>query len=212
MTEAEWLACDDPGSMLDFLGETVSSRKLRLFAVASCRRAANLLDRDHNTLQVAEQYADGQMNLEDFNFAWWDACEQHDEATRLQAIRGSPLGATLDAVWVDNEHCGDQFDLTRDICRVMSLPNDRAVLVAIIRDLIGLFPFRAITSIPNWRTELAHSIAQGIYADRAFDRLPILADALEDAGCDNRDILDHCRQPGEHVRGCWVVDLVLGKE
>ena len=55
-------------------------------------------------------------------------------------------------------------------------------------------------------------MAQSIYDDRAFDRLPILADALEDAGCDKADILNHCRQPGEHVRGCWVVDLVLGKD
>jgi hypothetical protein len=55
-------------------------------------------------------------------------------------------------------------------------------------------------------------LARGIYDDRAFDRLPILADALEDAGCHDTAILDHCRQPGPHVRGCWVVDLLLGKE
>jgi hypothetical protein len=55
-------------------------------------------------------------------------------------------------------------------------------------------------------------LAQSIYTDRAFDRMPILADALEDAGCDNADILNHCRQPGEHVRGCWAVDLILGKK
>ncbi len=47
--------------------------------------------------------------------------------------------------------------------------------------------------------------------DRAFDRMPILADALQDAGCDNLNILNHCRQPGEHVRGCWVVDLLTGR-
>ena len=47
--------------------------------------------------------------------------------------------------------------------------------------------------------------------DRAFDRLPVLADALQDAGCDNADILTHCRSGGEHVRGCWVLDLLLGK-
>jgi hypothetical protein len=63
----------------------------------------------------------------------------------------------------------------------------------------------------TWRTSNVIAVAQSIYDDRAFDRLPILADALEDAGCDNADILNHCRQPGEHVRGCWVVDLVLGK-
>jgi hypothetical protein len=54
-------------------------------------------------------------------------------------------------------------------------------------------------------------LAESIYTDRAFDRLPILADALEEAGCDNADILAHCRQGGEHARGCWVLDLLLGK-
>ena len=54
-------------------------------------------------------------------------------------------------------------------------------------------------------------VAQGIYYDRAFDRLPILADALEDAGCHDAAILEHCRQPGPHVRGCWVVDLLTGR-
>ncbi|HUR53438.1 MAG TPA: hypothetical protein VMZ71_04880 [Gemmataceae bacterium] len=55
------------------------------------------------------------------------------------------------------------------------------------------------------------ALANGIYEERAFDRLPILADALQDAGCDNDGILTHCRGDGAHVRGCWVVDLLLGK-
>jgi hypothetical protein len=55
------------------------------------------------------------------------------------------------------------------------------------------------------------ALARGIYADRAFDRLPILADALQDAGCENTDLLAHCRGEGPHVRGCWVVDLLLEK-
>lgn len=63
----------------------------------------------------------------------------------------------------------------------------------------------------DWRTSTVVALAQGIYDDRAFDRLPILADALQDAGCDNPDILNHCRDTGPHARGCWVVDLVLGK-
>ncbi len=64
---------------------------------------------------------------------------------------------------------------------------------------------------PAWLSPTVQSISLSIYRDRAFDRLPILADALEEAGCTNADVLLHCRQPGEHVRGCWVVDLVLGK-
>lgn len=55
-------------------------------------------------------------------------------------------------------------------------------------------------------------LAEVIYADHAFDRMPILADALEDAGCANQDILAHCRDGGEHVRGCWVLDALLNKE
>ena len=64
----------------------------------------------------------------------------------------------------------------------------------------------------RWLTGNVVALADAIYAGRAFDRLPILADAFEDAGCTDRDILDHCRGPGPHVRGCWVVDLVLEKK
>jgi hypothetical protein len=64
---------------------------------------------------------------------------------------------------------------------------------------------------PVWCTETVLSLAKQMYDSRDFGAMPILADALQDAGCDNEDILDHCRGPGPHVRGCWVVDLVLGK-
>jgi hypothetical protein len=81
----------------------------------------------------------------------------------------------------------------------------------LVRDIFGN-PFRPVTVDSAWLSPTVVSLATRIYDDRAFDRLPILADALEDAGCTNADILNHCRQPGEHVRGCWAVDLVLGKE
>lgn len=73
-------------------------------------------------------------------------------------------------------------------------------------------PFRPVAFAPHWRSETAVSLATGIYDERAFDRLPILADALEEAGCDNADVLAHCRSDGPHARGCWVVDGVLGRE
>ena len=66
-------------------------------------------------------------------------------------------------------------------------------------------------SLEQWNDGTVHRVAQAIYDERAFERMPILADALEDAGCDNADILNHCRNGGEHVRGCWVIDLLLGK-
>ncbi len=73
-------------------------------------------------------------------------------------------------------------------------------------------PFRPVLAESAWLTPKVVAIASAIYADRAFDRMPILADALEEAGCTNADVLLHCRGDGPHVRGCWVVDLVLGKE
>jgi hypothetical protein len=81
----------------------------------------------------------------------------------------------------------------------------------LIRDIFGN-PFRPVAFDPRWRTADAVGLARGIYEDRAFDRLPLLADALMDAGCADEQVLSHCRSDGPHVRGCWVVDLVLSKE
>jgi hypothetical protein len=72
----------------------------------------------------------------------------------------------------------------------------------------GQSPF---TFDPSWRSSTVLALATGIHNEKAFDRLPILADALQDAGCDNDEILNHLRQAGEHCRACWVVNLVLGK-
>ena len=87
---------------------------------------------------------------------------------------------------------------------------DRADLADLLRDIFGN-PFRPVVFDPRWQSETAVTLATGIYAERAFDRMPILADALEEAGCNNAAILTHCRGDGPHVRGCWVVDLILGK-
>jgi len=72
-------------------------------------------------------------------------------------------------------------------------------------------PFRPVAFSPEWRTSTAVALATQMHESRDFGAMPILADALQDAGCDNDDILNHCRGDGPHVRGCWVVDLVLGK-
>ncbi|HEX4611111.1 MAG TPA: hypothetical protein VH092_23170 [Urbifossiella sp.] len=78
-------------------------------------------------------------------------------------------------------------------------------------ELVGPNPLRPVAFEPSWRTEMAVGLAAGMCESRDFAPMPVLADALEDAGCDQLDILAHCRGPGPHVRGCWVVDLVLGK-
>jgi hypothetical protein len=85
----------------------------------------------------------------------------------------------------------------------------------VLRDVFGPLPFRAVAVTPTWLTAtvlILLILARQMYERREFSPIPILADALQDAGCDNEDVLAHCRADGPHVRGCWVVDLVLGKE
>ena len=81
----------------------------------------------------------------------------------------------------------------------------------LLRDIFGN-PFWPVSFNREWHTSTAVAIAKGMYESRDFSPMPILADALQDAGCENEDILNHCRSDGPHVKGCWVVDLVLGKE
>jgi len=88
---------------------------------------------------------------------------------------------------------------------------EAAIQAGLLRDIFGN-PFRPVAFSTSWRTDTAVTLARQMYDARDFSAMPILADALQDAGCDNTDVLDHCRGPGPHVRGCWVVDLVLGKE
>jgi hypothetical protein len=97
-----------------------------------------------------------------------------------------------------------------DMVSGLGSEEERRLLSAILRDIFGN-PFRPVTINPSWLTSTVFTLAQQIYDSRDFSAMPILADALQDAGCDNEDILDHCRQPGEHVRGCWLVDLLIGR-
>ena len=100
-----------------------------------------------------------------------------------------------------------------DALRHFPIPAD-AVLkrsVLLLRDIFGN-PFRPITVDPDWLAPGVVELTRTIYEDRAFDRMPELADAFEQAGCTKAEILAHCREPGAHVQGCWVVDLLSGKE
>jgi hypothetical protein len=92
-------------------------------------------------------------------------------------------------------------------------PERRSVLShlsTLLRDIFGN-PFRPVAIDPAWLTSTVLALARQMYDSRDFSAMPILADALQDAGCDSADLLDHCRSDGPHVRGCWVVDLVLGR-
>jgi hypothetical protein len=101
-----------------------------------------------------------------------------------------------------------------DHCWRRKNEQERNKLSRMLREIFGPLPFRSLTLDPAWLTwhdGLLVSMAQRMYDSRDFTDMPILADALEESGCSNQDILAHCRSGGEHVRGCWVIDLLLGK-
>ncbi len=205
MTEAEWLALDDPEFALRAIGDRSSVRKWRLLACACARfNWDSLADpRSRSAIEVSERFADGNGTAEELSIARkaaFDAAEAIQESGNETQYQAS---ASL--LWaVSPDPVRNQYAVIR---HVRAYPEHGTQLVF---DVIGN-PFRTVILDPVWRTEAVVALAAGIYSDRAFDRMPVLADALEDAGCDLTDILAHCRGSGPHVRGCWVVDLLLSK-
>jgi hypothetical protein len=220
MTEAEWLACDDPRPMLAFLGDRASGRKLRLCASAWARSVL----RHFHTAPPAVLYS---AQPDDPAGGWladkrW--LQQVDAAERF--ADGEITPAALRAA---RQASGGPYNLFREVCSVsrfaLGAVHRRLLSVQrefgapsgrepcdLLRDILGN-PFRPVIPFDKtWRSPTARRLAQAIYEGRAFDRLPVLADALEEAGCDDAEVLGHCRGGGEHVRGCWLVDLVLAKE
>ncbi len=93
-----------------------------------------------------------------------------------------------------------------------SLNLANGTLSQLLRDIFGPLPFRPVAIDASWRTPPVVALATSIYEERAWGDMPILGDALSEAGCDDTEVLGHCRGQGQHTRGCWVVDLVLKKE
>ncbi len=220
MTEAEWLACDDPRPLAEWVRDETPSRRYRLLNCACCRSLAPWFINNQlgECVGRAELFADSV--LTERTFAKWGkladtlgrgayghsaAFVRVTEAVRgLFSYRLISYPANWDAwrvLCVDLAACGEPF------C------SEAPELVRrLLRDIFGN-PFRPVAFSPEWRTSTAFAIAAQMYESHDFSAMPILADALQDAGCDSADILDHCRDEKQfHVRGCWVVDLVLGKE
>ncbi len=232
MTEEEWMNYAESGTMLTFLRYAVSKRKRRLIAVACCRRVVSLLDDPCvlDALAVAERRADLLVTTsaltaaEQAALGHFRAMSVHSSGIAAWAVafaagnhRDLALGAlqkAVEAAGVRAYHRARDQPLDPYLSRYEAEVAEQKAQSEIIRDVVGN-PFRAATVSPcwlRWNDCTVRKIAQAIYEERAFDRLPILADALLDADCDNEDILAHCRGAGPHVRGCWVIDLLLGKE
>jgi hypothetical protein len=229
MTEKEWLTWTDPRAMLDFFAHQWSDRKLRLFGLDCCQLIARRLDdRGRRALETAERYAEGLATPDELEVAREaanDAFVEFDDST--------PCGPNNECGWESAANAVESLchrdgltNLIAEITRESAVvraghpppPLVRVMLrrafteqCRVLRDIFGN-PFRPVAFDPRWRTADTVALAHGIYDERAFDRLPLLADALADAGCADEQVIGHCCSKDPHVRGCWVVDLVLGKE
>jgi hypothetical protein len=205
MDEAEWLASETPLELLGMIPTkgTRKERKMRLIAVACCearfgsRRDEELAD----CLTLVTRLAD-------------DPTVEAERARMF--LRRSPASGTLTNALL-NWHGFQAGVETLRMLGVEDFPDSRSATreqcVAysqIIRDISGN-PFRPVAFAPDWQTSTVIAIALQMYDTRDFAAMPILADALQDAGCEEAAVLDHCRGPGSHVRGCWVVDHVLAR-
>jgi hypothetical protein len=240
VTEAEWLACTDPQRMLECLRGKVSDRKLRLYACACCRQVWDLLldERSRTAIEVAEQYADGLTTDETLAIIRNSArlarrtvkrtarltrfSPPFDAARAAETVVSTSVEGAVSAVSSVASAVGHQampdttngdFDDAYEAIWHFKMFH----VCPLLRDLFGN-PFRSGAVSPSWLTPPVLALAQAAYEERALPagtldttRLAVLADALEDTGCDNPDLLGHLRSPGPHVRGCWAVDLVLGK-
>jgi hypothetical protein len=228
LTAEEWDACRYPGTMLPHL-RTASPRKLRLFVCACCRRAWDAMfdERSKRVVEAAEQWADGRMTARDLKPIQLAACLaqkpkpfDHTILNRVNipkaysrdfryyfAARAARSAGVLRKTWVVNTAWA-----AAQAAGIRSVGAEHIAQANLVRDIFGN-PFRTPAAFsPRWRTDTAVALANQMYESRDFSAMPILADALQDAGCDSEEVLNHCRDASlTHVRGCWVVDLVLGK-
>ena len=193
------------------------------------------------TLEFAERFADGLATRTELHGrAWgkpgnafsavlyeaWAAAENSlgfaagtakEAVLRLDPEKYKKREATLQAAWANNS-LGEAVRIADDAMPGEWMAKGRSAWMQeragqcnLIREVFGSLCFRAVYCDPSCFTPEVTNEAEAIYDARAFDRLPVLADALEEAGCQDAAILDHCRHLGTHVRGCWVIDLLLSK-
>lgn len=255
-TEAGWLRSTTIRSMLEFLGDKATQRKVRMFAVACCRRLWHRLtdERSRRLVEMFEQFADGSVSEGELQEAVppavaaeraaeaahrptvWPAVAEHRdvEAYVLSSAAWNAAGAVANLVSdypdvIDVAEVVAAFALDGAVDDVPKEPavsggwhgiwkaarsRERKAQKVLLNDIFGN-PFRPIPPFNPawlaWNDGLIAKLAHAIYNERAFDRMPILADALEEAGCEHANILSHCRKKGSHVRGCWLIDSILGK-
>ena len=223
--------------MLDFLKGIASDRRLRLFAVACARRVDRLLTaKARGALEVAERFAEGHADAAERKAAravalasdWVGPPDhpfelvRHARGSAKASVCGALARRSFEAARTAARH--STFALTQLNSNLMGMAGHEHTIggwealqhsalsaqASLVREVFGN-PYSPVPLAPSSPASEAVSLATRIYAYRAFDRVPELAEHLEQGGCAWGDVIAHCRGPGPHVRGCWVVDLLLGK-
>lgn len=238
MNETEWLEWIHPEYMLPVLKGNASDRKLRLLAVAACQKISHLWPNNNESLEallVSERFAEGEasdqeranseLSLQmavDSAFDRWNADMGHETppaGITYWAVRAVFSSLNSDAHKGLSDaivSAGLALEWSQDECLVAGPANWGGFELtgpwpALIREVIGN-PFHVVDVDENWNSPDSVELAQTIYNEREFQRMIALGDILDHDDCGNQDILNHCRQPAEHVRGCWVLDLILGNK
>ncbi len=226
MTEKQWLACADPHPMESLLIDRAArgDRKFRLFGCACVRDVWHILPNEvlRESIVTCERFADGLATPKELRTARDRADRTYEGMGDMIADHGAiAITALCEAKpWFPMGE-GSASGISAVAAEARSNKRTswstarkqaRHLHAHLFRDVFGN-PFRPVAFDAGWRTDTALSLARHMYESRDFSAMPILADALQDAGCDHDDILNHCRDAkGFHVRGCWVVDLVLSKQ
>jgi hypothetical protein len=220
MTEQEWLGSTDVGHVYHFVAGKLSERQQRLFAAACCRRLWGRIPGGaaRRAVEVAEKSADSLLSADQFETAraaLAAACEAAETAMTRNALKAA---AEVVAEAVSPPRVLYYLKEVRWLAERVTYDPSQA---GILRDVVGN-PFRPCAAAPEWlawNEGVVVALAQAAYESRSHRkghldpaRLAILADALEDAGCSDEALLSHLRDPGPHFRGCWAVDLILGKQ
>jgi hypothetical protein len=224
MNETEWLTCTNPAPMLAHLGNRASGRKLRLYACAWGYALWDRLpdERSRQAVNLAERFADGQATAEELRLAFIVAEQAWNEIPEVRGnrrVRGNKALLGTDTMrWaarLASRFASSEWDVHRAQFSGWVENSARKFLLAnYLRDLFGN-PFRPSTLDPGWLTwqgGVIRRLAETIYQDGAFHEMSVLGDALEEAGCQCPEILSHCRQGEGHIRGCWLLDMILNRE
>ncbi len=215
VTEADWFAAQRPDPLLTFALPHLGPREMRLIGVAVARLALPLAraKQTRQALELVEAWVDVPELGSDLRLAYDRAnagLARRDAEGNLNVYLARR--AAVDVAKTDpltwREHGCARSALSGGTR--MSEEAVRQVEVALVRDIAGN-PFRPVTFAPEWLTPTVVGLATATDQTRDYTRLPILADALEEAGCDVADVLGHCRDPGPHARGCWVLDGLKGR-